>query len=267
MKRMLLAALAAIALSFSLSAQDYTGGVKGTVVNRNGRQPIEKARLVLSKGAEQVAETETLEDGSFSIPGLPDGMYTLTIVAPDFLDNQVQVTVNDGYVKNMFNLGMTAVNRITEIDDDSFGAFDMEDSGYNEMKYLKALMLAMPYFTRIPDQSIVIGNGLRYDRLSATRGNDYLMVYSYRSDRMKIDLRKITGKKKNLWWMDAATGTLTFMGTVDNGVHDIRLPKNASEQPGDGVLIAIDATKEYISKQQTTILTTKPWVAPRNLNE
>lgn len=143
----------------------------------------------------------------------------------------------------------------------------MEDSGYNEMKYLKALMLAMPYFTRIPDQSIVIGNGLRYDRLSATRGNDYLMVYSYRSDRMKIDLRKITGKKKNLWWMDAATGTLTFMGTVDNGVHDIRLPKNASEQPGDGVLIAIDATKEYISKQQTTILTTKPWVAPRNLNE
>lgn len=67
--------------------------------------------------------------------------------------------------------------------------------------------------------------------------------------------------------MDAATGTLTFMGTVDNGVHDIRLPKNASEQPGDGVLIAIDATKEYISKQQTTILTTKPWVAPRNLNE
>ncbi|MBR0083916.1 MAG: carboxypeptidase regulatory-like domain-containing protein, partial [Bacteroidales bacterium] len=132
MKRMLLAALAAIALSFSLSAQDYTGGVKGTVVNRNGRQPIEKARLVLSKGAEQVAETETLEDGSFSIPGLPDGMYTLTIVAPDFLDNQVQVTVNDGYVKNMFNLGMTAVNRITEIDDDSFGAFDMEDSGYND---------------------------------------------------------------------------------------------------------------------------------------
>ena len=132
MKRMLLAALAALALSFSLSAQDYTGGVKGTVVNRNGRQPIEKARLVLSKGAEQVAETETLEDGSFSIPGLPDGMYTLTIVAPDFLDNQVQVTVNDGYVKNMFNLGMTAVNRITEIDDDSFGAFDMEDSGYND---------------------------------------------------------------------------------------------------------------------------------------
>ncbi len=143
----------------------------------------------------------------------------------------------------------------------------MEDSGYNEMKYLKALMLAMPYFTRIPDQSIVIGNGLRYDRLSATRGNDYLIVYSYRSDSMKIDLRKITGKKKNLWWMYAATGTLTFMGTVDNGVHDIRLPKNASEQPGDGVLIAIDATKEYISKQQTTILTTKPWVAPRNLNE
>ncbi|MBO4672000.1 MAG: TonB-dependent receptor [Bacteroidales bacterium] len=130
--RRLLLALAAIAFSLTLSAQEPTGGVKGTIVNRNGRQPIEKARLVLLKGAEQVAETESAEDGTFEIQGLPDGMYTLSIVAPDFLDNLVQVTVNDGYMKNMFNLSMTSVNRVTELDDDSFAAFDMDDSGYND---------------------------------------------------------------------------------------------------------------------------------------
>ncbi|MCR5325644.1 MAG: TonB-dependent receptor [Bacteroidales bacterium] len=130
--RRLLLALAALAFSLTLSAQEPTGGVKGTIVNRNGRQPIEKARLVLLRGAEQVAEAESAEDGTFEIQGLPDGMYTLSIVAPEFLDNLVQVTVNDGYVKNMFNLSMTAVNRVTELDDDSFAAFDMDDSGYND---------------------------------------------------------------------------------------------------------------------------------------
>ena len=130
--RRLLLALAALAFSLTLSAQEPTGGVKGTIVNRNGRQPIEKARLVLLKGAEQVAVAESAEDGTFEIQGLPDGMYTLAIAAPDFLDNQVQVTVNDGYIKNMFNLSMTSVNRVTELDDDSFAALDLDDSGYND---------------------------------------------------------------------------------------------------------------------------------------
>ena len=72
------------------------------------------------------------QDGTFLIPGLADGNYTLVIDAPDFLESQVQVTVNDGYVKNMFNLSLTGVQRVTELDDDSFAAFDLEDSGYND---------------------------------------------------------------------------------------------------------------------------------------
>lgn len=131
MKKILLF-LAAMSFAAALSAQDFTGGVKGVVVNRNGRQPIEKARLVLMQGAVEVAVSESSEDGSFVIPGLADGMYTLVITAPEFLENQVQVTVNDGYMKNMFNLSMTAVQQVTDVDDDSFAAFDLDDSGYND---------------------------------------------------------------------------------------------------------------------------------------
>ena len=111
---------------------DYTGGVKGVVVNRNGRQPVENAKLTLMKGATELAVATTGEDGSFYIPGLNNGMYTLVIEAPDFLESQVQVTVNDGYVKNMFNLGLTGMQRVAEVDDDSFAQFDMDDSGYND---------------------------------------------------------------------------------------------------------------------------------------
>ena len=125
-------AFAALLASAALLAQEPTGGVKGTVVDRNGRQPVENARLVLMSGAGQIATALTGPDGGFLIPGLADGMYTLVIEAPDFLENQVQVTVNDGYVKNMFNLSLTAVQRVNEVDEDNFAAFDMEDSGYSD---------------------------------------------------------------------------------------------------------------------------------------
>ena len=131
MKRILLA-FAVLLASVSLSAQEHTGGVKGTVVNRNGRQPVEKARLVLYQGASEIASAVSSDDGTFQIPNLADGMYTLVIEAPEFLSSQVQVTVNDGYVKNMFNLSLTGIQRVTEVDDDSFAAFDLDDSGYND---------------------------------------------------------------------------------------------------------------------------------------
>ena len=130
-KRFLLA-LAALLPVLALSAQDYTGGVKGTIVNSNGREPIEKAHITLMQGANQLAEVESAEDGTFEIPNLDNGSYTLVIVAPDFLENQVQFAVNDGYVKNMFNLSLTSLQQITDIDDDSFAAFDLDDSGYND---------------------------------------------------------------------------------------------------------------------------------------
>ncbi|MBR5063394.1 MAG: carboxypeptidase regulatory-like domain-containing protein, partial [Bacteroidales bacterium] len=132
MTKRLILAFAALLGSVALFAQAPTGGVKGTVIDRNGRLPVEKAHLVLMQGAAEIAEATSAQDGTFQINGLADGMYTLVITAPDFLETQVQVTVNDGYVKNMFNLSLSAVQQITEMDDDAYAAFDMDDSGYND---------------------------------------------------------------------------------------------------------------------------------------
>ena len=130
MTKRLLLALAAALVSAVAFAQ--TGGVKGTVIDRDGRQPVEGARLVLLQGAERLVEVSSAQDGTFLIPNLKDGMYTILIQAPDYLETQVQVTVNDGYVKNMFNLSISGIKKVTELDDDSFAAFDMDDSGYND---------------------------------------------------------------------------------------------------------------------------------------
>ncbi|MCR4601992.1 MAG: glycoside hydrolase family 140 protein [Prevotella sp.] len=128
----------------------------------------------------------------------------------------------------------------------------LHDPGFNQMKYLKRLMLALPYFERIPDQHVVIDNGTRYDRLAATRGNDYLLVYNYTSRDMKIDLRQISGEQKKVWWMDARIGQLTFLGTYENKVLTFR-PHKTTLGIEDGVLIAIDAAKDYLKEEQTEI--------------
>lgn len=126
------------------------------------------------------------------------------------------------------------------------------DPGFNQMKYLKYLMLAFPYFERIPDQSIVVDNGRQYERLAATRGSDYLMVYNYTSRDMKIDLRFISGEKKKVWWMSASTGQLTWLGEHANKVITFR-PEKLETGIQDGVLIAIDASKTYLTKEQQQI--------------
>ena len=129
----------------------------------------------------------------------------------------------------------------------------MNDPGYGQMRYLKWLMLTFPFTERIPDQSIIAGtNGERYDRVIATRGDDYLLVYNYSAKPMSIDLTKISGDKKKVWWMNPADGSLTFLGEYDNAVADFSYDA-AYLRGSDRVLIAVDASKDYIDTSATTL--------------
>lgn len=128
----------------------------------------------------------------------------------------------------------------------------MDDEGYNQMQYLKQLILSLPYFTRRPDQSVALDNGRQYDRLAATRGDDYLLVYNYTERDMRVDLSKASGDKKNVWWMNAANGRLTYLGCYDSKPTTFR-PHSPGDSPADGVLIAIDSAKEYIKTGQESV--------------
>ena len=130
MAKRILLTIAAMFSAALLFAQ--TGGVKGTVINRNGRQGVEKAKLVLMKDAATIGTTVSDKDGEFVFRGLPDGMYSLIVTAPDFLETQIDFAVVDGLVKNLFNVGLTSIQHVTDLDDDSFAAFDMDDSGFND---------------------------------------------------------------------------------------------------------------------------------------
>jgi hypothetical protein len=132
MFKKLLSAALALVCSLALFAQTYTGGVKGIVVSRATKAPVENAKLTLYSGAQEIATTNSDSKGNFSIPNLNNGMYTLVIEATEFIQTQVNVTVNDGYVKNMFNLSITPSQKVNEADAANFSEFDMDDSGYQD---------------------------------------------------------------------------------------------------------------------------------------
>lgn len=124
----------------------------------------------------------------------------------------------------------------------------INDPGRNQMKYLKRLMLTFPYFDRVADQSAVIDNGERYDRILATRGKDYMLAYNHTGRKMHLDLSRISGKEKNIWIMNPTDGKLKYEGKT-SGRTFLYEP-----QPGnDLVLIAIDADQSYLSPEMTEI--------------
>ena len=176
------AALAAVLIGAVLSAQVPTGGVKGTVINRASRTPVEGANLVLKAGAVEIGTIKTDAQGNFLLESLADGMYDLVIEAPGYLPTTVNVTVNDGYVKNMYNLSLSPSVISNDVDDSSFGEFDLDGNGYEDTP------------TILYDQNDVFNNAASYN-FSAVR----FKVRGYASESQDV---YVAGVKMN----DALTG-------------------------------------------------------------
>ena len=129
----------------------------------------------------------------------------------------------------------------------------LQDPGFSQMQYLKKLILTFPFFERVGDQSVIAGeNGFRYDRAIATRGNDYLLVYTYTNKPMQIDLDKISGAKKNVWWYSPTDGTLTYAGEFESGIHTFGGDGEVGPTH-DRVLIATDSETNYIAPEQQSL--------------
>jgi hypothetical protein len=114
-----------------------------------------------------------------------------------------------------------------------------------QMQYLKNLMLSRPYFSRIGDQSLIQDPGSTYvDLVYATRDEQhyYAMIYLPQNKSVNINLSKIYGESKNVWWFDPRTGLATKGEAVSGtGLQLFSPPK----QGKDWVLVIDDASKNF----------------------
>ncbi|MFV8466065.1 glycoside hydrolase family 140 protein [Flavobacterium sp. LB1P62] len=109
--------------------------------------------------------------------------------------------------------------------------------GAGQMVYIKKLMLDFPYFERVPDQSLVANQGEKYDYLTATRGKNYALIYTYTGRKIAVNMGKIAGVKVTASWYNPRNGQKTTIGIVANkGVQEFQ-PTGKKEDGNDWVLI------------------------------
>jgi hypothetical protein len=115
-----------------------------------------------------------------------------------------------------------------------------------QMQFLKNLMLSRPYFSRIADQTIITSaRGQDYtDLVYATIGanSSYAMIYLPQNKTVTVDLRKVSGGRKNAWWSDVRNGKATKIPSPGGkGTKSFTPPKDGV----DWVLVIDDATKNF----------------------
>jgi hypothetical protein len=114
----------------------------------------------------------------------------------------------------------------------------INDPGAQQMVYLKKLMLSRPYLERVPDQSLIAdGQGVKYNRLIATRGKNYAFVYTYTGRDMDINTMSLQGSKIKASWYNPRNGIITAIGTFNKSKITKFNPPGEPANGNDWVLI------------------------------
>ncbi|MBI4909259.1 MAG: glycoside hydrolase family 140 protein [Acidobacteria bacterium] len=116
--------------------------------------------------------------------------------------------------------------------------------GAAQMPYLRWLIESRPYFSRVPDQSLLVDPLDNLDRIVATRGDGYAFVYSPQGRKFTVNLGRISGDKLKAWWFNPRTGTATEIGEFANtGTREFQCP--AEGFGSDWVLVLDDNSKRF----------------------
>ena len=116
--------------------------------------------------------------------------------------------------------------------------------GAAQMQYVRYLIESRPYLSRVPDQSLVQDTLTGNDKIVATRGDGYALIYSAQGRKFTVNLSKISGDKLKAWWYNPRTGTSEEIETIDNrGTREYTCPSEGFGS--DWVLVLDDASKNF----------------------
>lgn len=187
--------------------------------------------------------TKPTLDGEPSYEGIPHGLHDT--LQPLWKASDVRrygywsvfagaagYTYGHNAVMQMFRKGDKPAYGNKELWNDAINA-----PGAGQMVYIKKLMLDFPYLERVPDQSLIANQGEKYDYLTATRGKNYALIYTYTGRKIAVNMGKIAGDKVTATWYNPRNGQKTKIGTFDNkGTKEFQ-PSGKKENGNDWVLI------------------------------
>jgi hypothetical protein len=115
--------------------------------------------------------------------------------------------------------------------------------GGSQMQFLRMLIESRPMLDRVPDQKLIDNARGDNDRIQATRGKDYIFIYSSHGKSFRV-FNSLGAKQLQTYWFDPRTGKSKDAGR-HVGVEWIEFTPPTSGYGHDWVLIVDDATKNY----------------------
>jgi acetyl esterase/lipase len=118
--------------------------------------------------------------------------------------------------------------------------------GAGDMQHLKQLVLARPYLTRIPDQSLIssaIEQGTNHLRAARDEAGTYAIIYAPVGKEFEVDCSKLASPSLVAWWYDPRHGTASAAAPFANeGKRTFKPPR---EGIGNDWVLVIDTQGMY----------------------
>ena len=109
-------------------------------------------------------------------------------------------------------------------------------------------MESRPFLTRVPDQSLIVGDAWvgTGDHLRATRdeARTYAMLYVPSGQHVKANLTLLAGDKVRAWWFNPRDGVATLLGELEKK-PDAEFKPPFDARGRDWVLVLDDAARNF----------------------
>ncbi|MFC5682233.1 glycoside hydrolase family 140 protein [Flavobacterium sp. MAHUQ-51] len=176
--------------------------------------------------------TKPTLDGEPSYEGIPHGLHDT--LQPKWKDQDLRryaywsvfaggagFTYGNNAVMQMFHKG----EKKGAYGNKAIWSDELNAPGAGQMQYVKKLILRFNFNDRIPDESMVANQGVKYNYIAATRGKDYALAYTYNGKNIILNMGVIQGDKVKASWFNPRNGKEKTIGLFANkGVQDFNPP-------------------------------------------
>jgi hypothetical protein len=124
--------------------------------------------------------------------------------------------------------------------------YDVLDlKGAWDLIHARILMESRPFFSRYPDQSIIMNSYFpEPDQVVTTRGDGYAFIYVPTGWGPLLDLQKLGYQNLNVWWYNPRTGEIKNDGKIEGkGFKEFKTPTRGRGE--DWVLVLDDASRNF----------------------
>lgn len=185
-------------------------------------------------------------DGEPSYEGMPHGLHDT--LQPRWTDSDLRRYAYWSVFSGAcgFTYGNNSVMQMRTKSDptSSYGAREtweqaVNNPGARQMIFLKNLMQQYHFEALAPDQYVLADPGERYDHLTALRGKDYLMVYTWNGRNIVLKLELLKGNQYSVNWYSPRNGIFMNVGQIGKDEKFEFDPPGEKGNGNDWVLILI----------------------------